>query len=112
MCEAYGLSDYRLLRQSAQRGIEYLEAHRNPYGAWRYQPRDNDNDTAITTWCAHAYLAARDFRLETSNTAIQMVGVYLDQVATPDGRHGYTKAGEPSARRPVAWISAPPSAPY
>ena len=43
MCEAYGLSNYKLLRKIAQGGINYLESHRNPYACWRYQPRDNDN---------------------------------------------------------------------
>jgi hypothetical protein len=40
MVEAYGLSEYKLLKSSAQRAIDYLEFHRNPYAVWRYQPRD------------------------------------------------------------------------
>ncbi|MCA9547731.1 MAG: tetratricopeptide repeat protein, partial [Myxococcales bacterium] len=45
LSEAYGLSKYKILRPTVQKAINYLESHRNPYGVWRYQPRDNDNDT-------------------------------------------------------------------
>src|SRR5690606_13155010 len=66
MVEAYGLSDYKLLRKNAQMGINYLEAHRNPYSVWRYQPRDNANDTSVTGWCVMAYKAAQDFDLDVN----------------------------------------------
>ena len=59
MCEAFGLSNYSLLKDTAQKGIKYLEKHRNPYSVWRYQPRDNDYDTSVTGWCIMAYEAGR-----------------------------------------------------
>ncbi|MCU0862929.1 MAG: terpene cyclase/mutase family protein [Planctomycetes bacterium] len=100
MCEAFGLSNYQLLRPAAQRGLDYLEQHRNPYGVWRYQPRDGDNDTSVTGWCVMAYEAGRHFGLQVNTGALQLAANWLDTVSDPSGMHGYTKAGEPSARKP------------
>jgi hypothetical protein len=100
MCEAYGLSQYQLLRDCAQRGIDYLESHRNPYGVWRYQPRDGDNDTSVTGWCVMAYAAGKHFGLQVNTGALQLAATWLDQVSDAGGLHGYTRAGEPSSRKP------------
>ena len=98
MCEAYGLSNYTLLQKNAQQGINYLEYHRNPYAVWRYQPRDNDNDTSVTGWCIMAYESAKYFKLQVNDGAIKLSETWLDQVTDANGRAGYTKAGEPSSR--------------
>jgi hypothetical protein len=99
MCEAYGLSSYTTLRDSAQRGLDYLEKHRNPYGVWRYQPRDGDNDTSVTGWCVMAYCAGKHFGLNVNTGALQYAGVFFDQVCDPSGMHGYLRAGDPSSRK-------------
>jgi len=101
MTEAYGLSEYKLLRKYAQRGIDYLESHRNPYMVWRYQPRDNDNDTSVTGWCVMAYESGKYFELDVNDRALKLCETWFDQVAEPvTGRHGYTKRGELSSRHP------------
>lgn len=100
ICEAYGLSQYKLLKKCAQGGINYLESHRNPYSVWRYQPRDNDNDISVTSWCLLACASGDLFKLQVNKNAIKLGETYLDQVSTPNGRHGYTKRGERSSRQP------------
>ncbi|MCU0866434.1 MAG: caspase family protein [Planctomycetes bacterium] len=100
MCEAYGLSGLETLRPTAQNAIDYLESHRNPYSVWRYQPRDNDNDTSVTGWCIMAYASADSFGLEIDREAMKMCAQWLDQVSDPSGLHGYTRQGEVSARKP------------
>ncbi len=100
MCEAYGLSQYQLLKDTAQKGINYLESHRNPYSVWRYQPRDNDNDTSVTGWCIMAYESGEFFKLNINKEALKLCAVWLDQVSDPSGKHGYSKQGEPSSRKP------------
>ena len=100
MCEAYGLSKYTTLKRYAQKGINYLETHRNPYSVWRYQPRDNDNDTSVTGWAIMAYESAKYFDLQVDDQALKLCEVWLDQVTDPTGRAGYSKAGEPSSRHP------------
>lgn len=110
--EAYGLSEYKLLKSTAQRAINYLEQHRNPYAAWRYQPRDGDNDTSVTGWCVTAYLAAKDFDLEVNDNALKMALSWIDSTTDPKtGRVGYTKVGQRSSRRPGSFAkNFPPEA--
>lgn len=98
--EVYGLSDDRSLRQCAQQALDYLEIHRNPKAAWRYQPRDGDNDVSITTWCTAAYAAGMDFQLNVPMDAATHIAKYLDSVTDPTGRHGYAQFGDSSARKP------------
>ena len=100
MCEAFGLSGYETLKPYAQKGINYLEKHRNPYSVWRYQPRDNDNDTSITGWAIMAYESGEFFKLTINKEALKLCAQWLDQVSDPSGRHGYSKQGEPSSRKP------------
>jgi hypothetical protein len=100
MCEAYGYSQYKLLAPVAQRGIDYLQAHRNPYGAWRYQPRDGDNDTSVTCWAIMALSSAQHWGLTVDRAALQAAEVFLDSCTSADGHLGYSRAGEASARKP------------
>jgi hypothetical protein len=100
MCEAFGLSDDPLLKTVAQKGIDHLESHRNPYSVWRYQPRDNDNDTSVTGWCITACVAGNHFGLDVNNETLALGSMWLDQVSDPTGLHGYSKQGEPSSRKP------------
>jgi len=101
LAETYGLSDYKALRKTVQSAINYLEAHRNPYLVWRYQPRDNDNDTSVTMWCLMAYKSAQDFGINVNGQALKLIALWLDQVTDPvTGRACYTKRGEPSSRMP------------
>ncbi|MBL9076363.1 MAG: hypothetical protein JNL08_02600, partial [Planctomycetes bacterium] len=87
-------------KPTAQKGVNYLESHRNPYSVWRYQPRDNDNDTSVTGWCIMAYESGEYFGLEINKQALNYAAIWLDQVSDPTGLHGYTKAGERSSRKP------------
>ena len=97
--EAYGLSDYKLLRRYAQRGIDYLEKHRNAEAVWRYQPADGANDTSITGWAVLAYKSAQDFGLRVNPEALQRSVEWFDAVTDPEsGVCGYTKRGEGSSR--------------
>ncbi|MCR9245283.1 MAG: terpene cyclase/mutase family protein [bacterium] len=100
LSEAYGLSRYKLLRPTVQKAINYLESHRNPYSVWRYQPRDNDNDTSVTTWALMAYASGQSFGLDVNGNAMQLVGAWYDQITDVNGRAGYTRRGEASARKP------------
>ena len=99
MCEAAGLSHSALLRPVAQNGVDYLESHRNPYSVWRYQPHDDQNDTSVTGWCIMAYESGAFFGLTVNKEALKLCEQWLDQVSDSTGLHGYTRAGERSARK-------------
>jgi hypothetical protein len=83
MSEAYGLSDHRPIKAAVQKGIDYIQAARNPYGVWRYQPRDNDNDSSVTTWCLLALASANFFGLPVDEAASKAVSVWFDGVTGP-----------------------------
>jgi hypothetical protein len=100
MCEAFGLSGYESLRNNAQRGIDYLETHRNPSSVWRYLPHATDNDTSVTGWCVMAYESGDHFGLHINRSALQMAATWFDKVSDPSGQTGYTKLGERGWRKP------------
>jgi hypothetical protein len=97
--EAYGRSDFGLLRPCAQRAINYLEKHRNPYSVWRYQAADGENSTSVTGWAIMAYKSGEFFGLTINKEALNLCATWLDSVSDPSGRHGYSKVGEPSWRK-------------
>ena len=100
MVEAYGLSDYKILKRNAQKGISYLEHHRNPYGVWRYERGGIDGDTSITGWCVMAYKSAQDFKLDVNQSAMKLAEAWFDQMTdTTTGRTGYVDRGGWSSRR-------------
>ena len=86
-------------RTAAENGISYLERHRNPFAVWRYQPRDGDNDTSVTTWAVLAYLAADELGHRVELPALAAAQAWLDAVTDDSGRSGYTKRGERSSRQ-------------
>jgi hypothetical protein len=98
LCEAQGLSRYRSLRPHAQRAIDCLNAVRNPYGAWRYQPRSGDNDMSITGWALMALVSAHEFGLAVDQRALADVDAYIDEMTDAGGRVGYVTRGGPSSR--------------
>ena len=99
LCEAYGLSEYKLLRKPAQRALDYLESHRNAYSVWRYQPRDQDNDISVTGWAVMAYKSGKFFDLQVNDQALRLTGVFLDEISDSTGLHGYRKAGQLCGRK-------------
>ena len=100
MVEAYGLSDYKILKRNAQKGISYLEHHRNPYGVWRYESRGIDGDTSITGWCVMAYKSAQDFKLDVNQSAMKLADAWFESMTdTTTGRTGYVDRGGWSSRR-------------
>ena len=100
MVEAYGLSDYNLLKKNAEKALGYLEYHRNPYSVWRYQPQDGENDTSVSGWAILAYKSASDFGIDVNKQTFKLMQAWLDQMTDPvSGRTGYLERGGWSSRR-------------
>lgn len=98
--EAYGLSGDARLLPVAKRAVAYVEHHRNPLAAWRYQPRDNENDVSVTSWAMTALITAQDFGVDVDPEALRLGGVYLHEQTDPEtGRTGYSERGAWSSRR-------------
>lgn len=98
LCAVVAATDSGEARTAAQGALAYLEAHRNPFAVWRYQPRDNDNDSSVTTWALMALLAGHEIGLPAPAAAMDSVATWFDQVTDPLGRAGYSRQGEPSSR--------------
>lgn len=99
MCEAMGLSGYRILRSRVQQAVNYLENHRAPYGVWRYQPRSGDRDTSVTGWALMVLKSAKDFDLQVNPNAFAATAAFLDEMTdSTSGRCGYNQRGGLSSR--------------
>jgi len=98
LCAVAAATDSAKAREAAKPALGYLEDHRNPFGVWRYQPRDNDNDTSVTTWCVLAELAGLELGLQIDDKALKCAAVWFDAVTDQTGRAGYMKLGDGSSR--------------
>ena len=99
MSEAYANTQSPLFRRSAQSGIDFVHACRNPYMAWRYGVRPQDNDTSVTGWMVMALKSAAGAGLAVDPAAFEGAVFHLDKVTEPEyGRAGYTARGNGPSR--------------
>jgi hypothetical protein len=99
MAEAYALTQSPLFKASAQNGINFVIAAQNPYMAWRYGVRPQDNDTSVTGWMIMALKSAKGAGLEVDPACFEGAKNWLDKVTEPEyGRAGYTARGNGPAR--------------
>ncbi len=100
LAEAYAMSGNRELGRRTASALRYLENHRHPLTAWRYQPGDAEADLSITYWCASAYLTASWTDIEIDADVLGKLSVFLGQAVDPStGRGGYLPGSFSSARR-------------
>lgn len=103
MCEGFRRTKNLRWKKSATAGISFLLQARNPYLAWRYEPRGGENDTSITGWCVEALRRARQARLPIAeadmNAAMKGALAWVDKMTDPNtGRTGYHRRGGTPAR--------------
>jgi hypothetical protein len=99
MAEAYGLTQSPLFKTSAQNGINFIHKAQNPYAAWRYGIRPQDNDSSVTGWMVMALKSANGAGLQVDPSAFEGAKNFLDKVTEPEyGRVGYTQRGNGPSR--------------
>jgi len=100
MAEAFGMTQSKPLKASAQKGIAFVLSTQNPYSAWRYAaPGDGDNDTSVTGWMVMALKSAKLAGLTIDDAAFDGALAWIDQTTDPrSGRTGYTELGGPPSR--------------
>jgi len=99
LCEAYATTRNPRYREPAQNAVDFILRARNPYLAWRYEPRGGENDTSVTGWCVMALASARDAGLETDPGAFQGALAWIDKMTDAQfGQVGYNFPGGGSAR--------------
>jgi hypothetical protein len=91
MCEAFGLSSDPLLKQSAQKAINFIVYAQDPAGGgWRYSPR-TAGDTSVTGWQLMAIKSGQMAGLSVPRATISKTEQYLDSCeSSSKGGYGYT----------------------
>ncbi|MEE8467929.1 MAG: prenyltransferase/squalene oxidase repeat-containing protein, partial [Planctomycetota bacterium] len=100
LVQTYAASGDPVLKQPAQRAVNYILRARNPYGAWRYEvPPIGDNDTSVTGWMVRVLVAARHVGLRIDPDALVGSLNWIDAVTDrASGRVGYNSVGSVSSR--------------
>jgi hypothetical protein len=99
MVEAYGLTQSPLFKSSAQSGFNFVKDCQNPYLAWRYGVRPQDNDTSVTGWMVMALKSGIMAGLDVDPECLDGAKAWMDKVTEPEyGRTGYTVRGNGPSR--------------
>ncbi len=94
LAEAYGMTESQILKDPAQKAIDYLTAAKNPYKAWDYTSSNRSssgrNDASVTGWCVMALKSARSSGLQVSEAALHEANDWIKSVTeTNYGKVGY-----------------------
>jgi hypothetical protein len=91
MAEAFGLSSDPLIKQSAQKAINFIVYAQDPAGGgWRYSPR-TAGDTSVTGWQLMALKSGQMSGLSVPRSTISMCEKFLDSVESSNkGGYAYT----------------------
>jgi hypothetical protein len=88
LCEAYGMTQDRDLREAAQKAIDFIVRSQDPNrGGWRYVARDGA-DTSVTGWQLMALRSAQMAGLTVPDETLRRVSHWLDLAQVP-GRGTY-----------------------
>jgi hypothetical protein len=93
MCEAYGLTQDPLLKNSAQKAVNFIVYAQHNGGGWRYEPK-MPGDTSVVGWQVMALKSAQMANLNVPPKTMQKAERFLDDVM--DGNnfgYGYTNVG-------------------
>ncbi len=98
ICEAYGMTKDKTLREPAQAGINFIAYAQDPSnGGWMYAPRSG-GDTSVVGWQLMALKSAAMSNLNVPQATLKKALKYLDGVGNEKGSSfGYRKRGD----RPV-----------
>ncbi len=100
LARAYKDSGDKALKISVKKATEYLINAQNPGAAWRYQPRDGDNDASVTGWALCALNAAQEARITVSKEVFRQAFTYFNKVTDPQtGSTGYVAKGGRAMRQ-------------
>ncbi len=91
LCEAYGMSKDKKLKQPAQKAIDYIVSSQHPeFGGWRYEPQF-ESDTSVSGWQLMAMKSGEMAGLDIPKSAYAGVTTWLDSVEDVEapGRFSY-----------------------
>lgn len=107
LCEAYGMTRDRRLREPAQRALDFIAAAQNPdEGGWRYAP-GRGSDTSVSGWQLMALKSGELAGLKVPRDCYSRVALWLDhaQIASAQGsRYVYMPRAENPALRSASTV--------
>lgn len=93
LSEAYGLTSSAMIKDAAQKAIDYTVQAQNPGKAWRYSFKSGDNDSSVSGWGAQVLKSAEVAELNFPKEAFNGVIAWYDEVTEAQySRTGYTDA--------------------
>jgi hypothetical protein len=93
LCEAYGLTSSAMIKDAAQKAVDYVVQAQNPGKAWRYSFKSGDNDSSVSGWGAQVLKSAETAELNFAKEAYNGVIAWYDEVTEAQySRTGYTDA--------------------
>lgn len=94
LCEAYGMTNDKLVGAAAQKGINFIVAAQNPKtGGWRYHPGE-DGDTSVTGWQLMALKSGQMAKLNVNPAVFDGVKRWLMAVAKAAPGEGSAGSGQ------------------
>lgn len=89
LCEAYGLTKDKRLKEPAQRAIFYINRNQNKAdGGWRYA-FGQEGDTSVVGWQVFAMRSAHLAGLEVNKAVLKRTREFLDRVSTDKIKSSY-----------------------
>ena len=99
LAEAWIVTGNPRYTRAIRAAVDYVEAARNPYGAWRYEPRGGENDTHVTTWMVTVLRLADLGGFAVDPAAFRGGAWWIDKMTDPGfGQTGYNYPGGAPAR--------------
>lgn len=102
LCEAYGMTRDRALRDPAQRALAFIVSAQHPtLGGWRYVP-GRETDTSVSGWQMMALKSGELAGLRVPRETYQRVNRWLETAASADGtatRYAYMPASNRTHQR-------------
>lgn len=93
LCEAYGLSQDRLLRNPAQMAVNYLIRTQHEAGGWRYGPRQA-GDLSVSGWAIMGLKSAQMAGLDVPETTMRKAVNFVNSVCNESNEgYGYVAPG-------------------
>ena len=99
MTEAYWMTRNPRYKKPAQEALNFIAHARNPYLAWRYEPRGGENDTSVTGWMVMTLKSGKFGGLDIDPDAFEGARQWIDKMTDPEfGQVGYNMPGGTAAR--------------
>jgi len=89
LCESYGMTQDPDLRDSVQKGLDFIVESQHPErGGWRYTP-GRESDTSVSGWMVTALESGRRAGLEVPDEALEKATSWLNRAQDPDQEYLY-----------------------